>query len=121
MRKGPAADVLRTGPFPPVLWLCPYKSADGSGGDALVLVLELPDLAVGGVDVVTFAPIDRLVDAAALRKSVEEPNLHDLTRFRDVVIGRDGDVAGGHVLVAVEEDERDAAALFYRRSGSADA
>jgi hypothetical protein len=52
--------------------LCPYKSGGGgSGGDALVLILELPNVAVGGIDVVALAPIDRLIDAAALFKGVE--------------------------------------------------
>jgi hypothetical protein len=83
--------------------------SDGCGSGRLRLIFELLDHALGYRDVAAFAEVNRLVDAAAFPVGVEITNIADLADFRNGVVGRDGDVAGGDLDAFIKERQGDAA------------
>ena len=91
-----------------------WSGGDGSGGDTLILEFELPDVAVGGFHIVAPPEVERLVDAAALTIGIEIASFDYVAGAGDLMTRRDGDVAGRHPPVSVEEDKRDTPALVHR-------
>ncbi len=68
-------------------------------------VLELGRDAFGGANVGTSTQVNRLVNAAGFLECVQIAALDHGSRYRNIVIGRDGDVAGRAYFVALEQDQ----------------
>lgn len=81
----------------------------GGGGVGIALVFELFDHAFGGGDVAAPAAVNRLIDAAAFPEGVEVLRIDHVANGGDLMVRRNGDVAGGNHGFAIVEAERHAA------------
>ena len=70
-------------------------------GDGFGFIFQLSGGAVGVRDVVPLAEVNGLVDGAAFPIGVEVADFDDGAGVGDVMVGWDGDVAGGNQLVAI--------------------
>ena len=68
-------------------------------------VVELGRNAFSRANVRTRSKINRLVDAARFLERVEIAALHHGPRYRNIVVGWDGDVASGAYFLALEQDQ----------------
>ena len=86
-----------------------YVMTGSGGGFGSRLVFELVGGAIRRRDVAALAEIDGLIDRAALAVGIEKAALDDFTYGWNRMVGRNGDIAGTHQFVAVEQAEGDAA------------